>query len=239
MDKAINIDDDSYNVMLSRQRAVMRDLIYMENDTISDCTKNAYNAGKIRNEVDGESPSANWKTVTRRKKKVEPTLNIGNERMEYHDGIMGNERNNDGQNDDVVDDGIPKDFTSPNVRVNAGKWRYSTTSKKKQNQNSRPAPIRGNKAGASGLKMAKQYDWLFVSGLSTDTTPQDKIKFVQDSGKDGCTCEKIKTRKERKYSCFRFDVPRREKNIILDARFWPAGTTVNSFLNLRSLVPQS
>ncbi|KAL3272264.1 hypothetical protein HHI36_022745 [Cryptolaemus montrouzieri] len=76
-------------------------------------------------------------------------LNIGNERMEHHDGIMGNERNNDGQNDDVVDDGIPKDFTSPNVRVNAGKtgkWRYSTTSKGTQNQNSRPVPIRGNKA---------------------------------------------------------------------------------------------
>ncbi|KAL3282540.1 hypothetical protein HHI36_005720 [Cryptolaemus montrouzieri] len=213
MDKAINIDDDSYNVMLSRQRAVMRDLIYMEKDTISDCTRNAYNAGKFRNEVDGESPSANWKTVTRRKKKVGPTLNIGNERMEHHDGIMGNERNNDGQNDDVVDDRITKDFTSPNVRVNAGKngkWRYLTTSKGIQNQNSRPAPIRRNKEGASGLKTTEQ-KWLFVSGLSTDTTPEDIIKFVQDSGKDGCTCEKIKTRKERKYNYFRLGVPRGEK----------------------------
>ncbi|KAL3281514.1 hypothetical protein HHI36_004721 [Cryptolaemus montrouzieri] len=58
-DKAIKIDDDSYNVVLCRQRAAMRGLIYMEKDTISDCTRNAYNAAKIRNEVDGESPSAN------------------------------------------------------------------------------------------------------------------------------------------------------------------------------------
>ncbi|KAL3269117.1 hypothetical protein HHI36_008198 [Cryptolaemus montrouzieri] len=160
--------------------------------------------------------------------------------MVDHDGIMGNERNNDGQNDDVVDDGIPKDFTSPNVRVNAGKtgkWRYST-SKGTQNQNSRPAPIRGNKTGASGLKMAEQYDWLFVSGLSTDTTPKDIIKFVQDSGKDGCTCEKIKQGRKGSRAAFAL-VCHGEKKYHKDAGFWSAGTTVNSFLNLRSLVLQS
>ncbi|KAL3285968.1 hypothetical protein HHI36_000482 [Cryptolaemus montrouzieri] len=70
--------------------------------------------------------------------------------MEHHDGIMDNERNNDGKADDVVDDEIPKDFTSPNVRVNAGKtgkWRYSTTSKRTQNEPKQSTSTNNRKQG--------------------------------------------------------------------------------------------
>lgn len=102
-----------------------------------------------------------------------------------------------------------------------------------QNTSNRPIPIRGCKADSSGLSIAKQLCWLFVSGLSSDTTTENIVGYMNDNGKPHSICEKIKTKNEHLYSSFKLGVPLEEQESIMSATFWPMGVSVNKFLNLR------
>lgn len=119
--------------------------------------------------------------------------------------------------------------------IEEGEWRTQRSRKsacRRSNINTRPAPIKGTKENSSGLNVAKQYRWLFVSGFSTDTTTVDITNYVKENGINGTVCEKIKTRKDHVYSSFRLGVANEEEELVLSAMFWPKGVIVNAFLNL-------
>lgn len=103
----------------------------------------------------------------------------------------------------------------------------------------RPKPIRGSKENCRGLKIANKtnYIWLSVSGLDTQTNPDEIKSYLEENGVSATICEKLITRTERKYSSFKVQVPAEHRGELLDCGFWPVGLTVNDFLNLRKMGP--
>lgn len=102
----------------------------------------------------------------------------------------------------------------------------------------RPEAIRGNKESSGNLKVAsaKAYFWMFLSQLSEETNPCDIQEYLRENGISESECEKLTTKKTRKYCCFKLGVPFGVHHIVLDGNFWPKGILINKFLNLKKVM---
>ncbi|KAL3275128.1 hypothetical protein HHI36_019899 [Cryptolaemus montrouzieri] len=110
-----------------------------------------------------------------------------------------------------------KDHREESINLNE-KWKTMTH---------RRTPIKGCKViPNSTLNVAEQFSWLFVSGLSTDTTTDDLINYVKENHKN-CTCEKLKTEKDDVYSSFCLGVARDDRVEMRDTQFWPTGGLIS------------
>lgn len=102
---------------------------------------------------------------------------------------------------------------------------------------SRPEPLRGscNNPATATLKTAQRMASLFVSGLAIDVTAENIIEFLKLNGLDsGCSCEKMKTKKDKYRGSFKLSVPHIDRDKYLAPSLWPVGIIINHFLNIQS-----
>lgn len=117
---------------------------------------------------------------------------------------------------------------------------WETQKKRGFNRKIRPAPVQGKKDGPTTLKIAPKapkYSWLFLSGLSEDSTAHEVGTYLRENGVEKCITEKLHTKRQH-VSCFKIGVPEENESEVLGSDFWPKGLFINKFLNLKRLVPQ-
>lgn len=128
----------------------------------------------------------------------------------------------------------------PDVQAKENEDRGWKTQKKRGfNRKVRPAPVQGNKDEETTLKVATKspkYSWLFLSGLSEDSTTQEVQSYLKDNGVETCIIEKLRTKRQH-VSCFKMGIPEENEPEVMAADFWPKGLFINKFLNLKHLVP--
>jgi len=88
--------------------------------------------------------------------------------------------------------------------------------------------IIGSNASKSGLKPAERKSWIFVSRCDINTTAEELIGYLKDSGLGEVSCEKLKT-KHNQCSSFKVSVPENNFNTVLKDDFWPQGIFVKEF----------
>ena len=127
---------------------------------------------------------------------------------------------------------------SDNKLQNGGdqnKWQ-EVSYKKKNNRpvkGNRPEPLKGSSDDNVTLKTAPQMAFLFVSGLAPEVNSDGILQYLETKKLKGCTCKKIKTKKEKYRSSFKLAVPRQDRDKYLVADLWPCGVVINHFLNLQ------
>uniref|UniRef100_A0A6P7GLD7 Uncharacterized protein LOC114343831 n=1 Tax=Diabrotica virgifera virgifera TaxID=50390 RepID=A0A6P7GLD7_DIAVI len=107
-------------------------------------------------------------------------------------------------------------------------------------KNKRPAPIQGKRNGTSNLKIApsvSSYSWIFLSGLTDDSTAKDVQSYMLENGVQNSVIEKLRTKKKF-ISSFKIGVTQESVPTVLTPDFWPVGLYVSEFLNLKNLAPQ-
>lgn len=110
---------------------------------------------------------------------------------------------------------------------------YKAKTKAKRNLSNRPDPIKGISNTSSKLKTAQKMEFLFLSGIAPDVTKDDVMSYLEDNNlQDGCSCEKMKTKKQY-YSSFRLAVPYGQTGHYLKSNLWPEGAIINHFRNLQ------
>lgn len=104
----------------------------------------------------------------------------------------------------------------------------------------RPMFIEGKKDVPCALKavVLKNYSWIFVSRLSTNTTCEDITNYIKLNCNTDCECELMRTKGKQRYNSYKVGIPTDKKAEVLDENFWPIGIYVNNFLNLRNVVSQ-
>ena len=86
--------------------------------------------------------------------------------------------------------------------------------------------------GCNLLKAAEYHSWFFVTGLKPGTTQDDLQKYLDLHGVCGSIIKKVLTKKDRIKSSFKISVSRSQREKIMKPEFWPAGISINHFLNL-------
>nr|CAI5833310.1 unnamed protein product [Callosobruchus analis] len=77
--------------------------------------------------------------------------------------------------------------------------------------------------------------FLFISGLAPDMTSNMVMDYLEEKKLNvNCSCEKMKTKKEKYVSSFRLAVPYCDREKYLDPKLWPTDTLINHFMNLQS-----
>uniref|UniRef100_A0A6P7GZR1 Uncharacterized protein LOC114348487 isoform X1 n=1 Tax=Diabrotica virgifera virgifera TaxID=50390 RepID=A0A6P7GZR1_DIAVI len=107
-------------------------------------------------------------------------------------------------------------------------------------KNKRPAPIQGKRNGTSNLKIApsvSSYSWIFLPGLTDDSTAKDVQSYMLENGVQNSVIEKLRTKKKF-ISSFKIGVTQESVPTVLTPDFWPVGLYVSEFLNLKNLAPQ-
>nr|CAI5837104.1 unnamed protein product [Callosobruchus analis] len=137
-------------------------------------------------------------------------------------------------------DNLPKGMRDNIVNNDEAEWRK--VSYKKNNKNNqypvnsnRPKPVRGANENSSILKPAQRMSFLFISGLAPDMTSNMVIDYLEEKKLNvNCSCDKMKTKKEKYVSSFRLAVPYCDREKYLDPKLWPTDTLINHFMNLQS-----
>ena len=120
------------------------------------------------------------------------------------------------------------------------KWRKVSYKKNNRNKqypmnSSRPKPVRGANENISLLKPAQRMSFLFISGLAPDMTSSMVMEYLEEKNlKTNCSCDKMKTKKEKYISSFRLAVPYCDRDKYLNPNLWPTNTIINHFMNLQS-----
>lgn len=78
---------------------------------------------------------------------------------------------------------------------------------------------------------------IFVSGFAPTVKSEEIINFLKNKNLDKeCSCDKMKTLKDKHRSSFKLVVPYDKREEYLSADLWPKGITVNHFRNLQRLL---
>lgn len=99
----------------------------------------------------------------------------------------------------------------------------------------RPAPIKGENNNFTGLKVAQQTSFLFLSGLHPSVNADQVLKFIKESTDITCSCVKMRTRSDNKKSSFKLEVPTDSRPKIFSSILWGPGVIINHFLHLQRL----
>lgn len=97
----------------------------------------------------------------------------------------------------------------------------------------RPLPVRGGIEDDFQLIAAKKTSFLFLSGLSPNTTVEQVENYIKNKLDVSCKCDKMKTRKDYYRSSFKLEVPVESKVILMSPDIWGKGIVINHFLHLR------
>lgn len=122
--------------------------------------------------------------------------------------------------------------------VEQDNWRtisHKKSTRIRRNSN-RPEPIRGINSDkeAGELPVAEKMAFLFLSGLGPNVVPEDVLSYLAKRGlQDGCSCDKIVTKKSKYISSFKLAVPKNKREKYLNAETWPSGVWVNHFLKMQ------
>lgn len=125
-------------------------------------------------------------------------------------------------------------------------WKVVTRGKgRKSGSLNRPAPSKGTNNVKTTLNIAapekktSPLEWIFLSGLSPDTSEEDILHFMQSQNlENGCKCFKMKTKTDSVRSSFKLGVPKEIKTEIMSTKLWPTGVLINHFMNLQHLTIQ-
>lgn len=80
------------------------------------------------------------------------------------------------------------------------------------------------------------FTWLFLSGIDKVTTCVEVEEYLKNKNITSSSCEKMTTKKSHIFSSFKLGIPEEDKERVLTASFWPKGTIVNYFSNLKKIV---
>jgi hypothetical protein len=85
----------------------------------------------------------------------------------------------------------------------------------------RKEPIRGTKHGITRLKAAEGSAWLYIGRLSPDTTEEDILEYLSESGVEGTIhCDMVSEKINSK--AFKIGIPMHELERIHNSSFWPS-----------------
>lgn len=123
-----------------------------------------------------------------------------------------------------------------NITSGKRKGKNSTRKRRNRSRNSSKADVKPIIHPASVPKRSSdpEHSWLFISGLSNNTTPEQLRHFV--SHKTGCDdihCFMLLRRdiqpSSRRQLSFKMRVPSTTKSTVMQRSFWPNGITVRPF----------
>lgn len=99
----------------------------------------------------------------------------------------------------------------------------------------RPEPTKGTNENVTQLNVAasRSLAWIFLSGFESNTTEEQIINYLKENGFDGCTCYRMRTKRDRVRSSFKLSIPIQKRNAIMSPELWPSGIIINHFLNLQ------
>lgn len=79
---------------------------------------------------------------------------------------------------------------------------------------------------------------LFVSNVHKDTSEGDIIDYIFSKTKETVLLQKIKTKTERSYNCYKITVSRHKISLFLNDELWPNGITCRRFMPYRNYGPE-
>lgn len=191
---------------------------------------------QIRND-DGEIAQVERKTPSCTRRMLSTSDKMSD--LSKSAGEKGKENQNKEDNDVVFVDSMEN--TASKSASGGPEYEWKTVSNRKRPKHlpeNRPKPIQGVNKSSSILEVAKQFYWVFLTGLSKNTESGAILEYLESqhrSTKD-IICEKMKT-KSTQISSFKLRVPKQQADNILDPELWPEGIKVNHFRNLQR--PQS
>lgn len=127
------------------------------------------------------------------------------------------------------------DKRTPSNRERVPKENYSGDNTTKFEHRKSVKPIFGrNSDGNCGLTVVSRREWLFVSRLAPEVTPENVKSFVSNlCNSDDVICEKLETRYQT-YSSYKVGIQNNLQEVVLDGDKWPTGTLICKYIPKRA-----
>lgn len=101
--------------------------------------------------------------------------------------------------------------------------------------NSSKSMIKGSSKSVSKLNVVEKTSWIFISGLSPETTCANITGHLDDLIKADYKCEKLETKNMEHVASFKVRIPAKYKMDIMKEDQWPEGIILNNFFQKRVL----
>lgn len=101
----------------------------------------------------------------------------------------------------------------------------TVVNKKKQHRKTRKIVNQQGKAALTSnvIKVAPRLSYLFVTRFRVNTTAENIIDFIKESGNQVINVEKIEQFHQSNFSSFKITIEQTQESIFMSEEFWPAG----------------